>query len=41
MFGGPLALVLLPFGGAMWGLLFVLTAALLGTYAVRGVRSGS
>ncbi len=33
--GGPLPFLLLPLSGAMWGVLFVLTAALLGTYAFR------
>jgi hypothetical protein len=33
--GSPLPLVLLPLGAVAWGLQFVITAALLGTFAVR------
>jgi hypothetical protein len=33
--GGPLPFVLVPLSGVVWGLQFVLTAALLGAYALR------
>jgi drug/metabolite transporter (DMT)-like permease len=32
---GPATFLLVPLSGATWGLQFVLTSALLGTYAVR------
>jgi hypothetical protein len=35
----PLPLVLLPLSGVMWGLQFVLTGILLGTYALRTART--
>jgi hypothetical protein len=33
--GGPLPIVMLPLSAVMWGLLFLLTAVLLGAYALR------
>ena len=37
--GGPLPIVMLPLSAVMWGLQFVLTAVLLGTYAMRTSRT--
>jgi hypothetical protein len=37
--GGLLPFVLLPLGGVVWGVQFVLTSVLLGTYAVRTSRT--
>jgi hypothetical protein len=37
--GGPLPFVLLPLGGVVWGVHFVLTSVLLGAYAVRPSRT--
>jgi hypothetical protein len=36
---GPLAQVLLPTSGVVWGVQFVLTAALLGVYGVRAAKT--
>ena len=36
--GGPLPFLLVPLGGVMWGVLFVLTGILLGMYASRAAR---
>jgi hypothetical protein len=36
---GPMAIVLVPMSGAVWGVEFVLTAALLGMYAAKTART--
>jgi len=36
---GPIGLVMLPLSGVLWGVQFVLTAALLAAYAVRTSRT--
>ena len=37
--GGPLPILMLPLSAMMWGLLFVLTAVLLGVYALKRTSS--
>ena len=37
--GGPLPILMLPLSAMMWGLLFVLTAVLLGAYALQTART--
>ena len=37
--GGPWVLALIPLTGVVWGVLFLLTASLLGTYAMKAART--